>query len=89
MPSRENDVFICGIDMTPERRGDCPNVLHDWPLPSGFGAADETAHRRLRNGWRNLRCPECGLYGWVEGRKRAEGDVRVPAESTNHEKEQP
>lgn len=72
-------IIVCGSS-NPEPRGECPNGLHDWPLPSGYVAADETAQRRLRNGWKNTRCPDCGLYGWSEGRKRSERDVRVPAE---------
>jgi hypothetical protein len=84
-------IIVCGSS-EPEPRGECPNDLHDWPLPSGYVAADETAQRRLRNGWKNTRCPDCGLYGWREGRKRADGDVRVPAEvrstdTTNQEGE--
>lgn len=79
MPSRANAVYICGGDAQPQERSACPDPLHDWPLPEGFGVAPEVAARRLRNGWKNLRCPRCGLYGWREGRKRGEGDTFVPA----------
>lgn len=58
-------TFICGGDLTPGPRGtDCPNALHDRPLPSGYVDAAEVAGRRLRTGWANRKCPDCGLYGW-------------------------
>lgn len=76
-------VFICGGGR--EERGSCPNPLHDWPLPSGYVSADEAAHRRLRSGWKNTKCPDCGLYGWREGRKRDDSDVRVPADNTEED----
>lgn len=57
-------VIVCEPDLTPGPRDACPNRLHDHPLPSGYIAASEVAERRLRQRWRNRKCPECGLYGW-------------------------
>lgn len=65
---KQYKVFICGGDSTPGQRDACPNAVHDWPLPSGFGDAADEAARRLARGWGNRRCPECGLYGWTLGR---------------------
>ena len=76
---RANAVSICGGDYRPAPRSECPDSLHDWPLPAGYGDADEVAQRRLRNGWRQVRCPRCGLYGWRSGRTHSEGDTFVPA----------
>ena len=78
MSSRAGAVYLCGGDYRPGPRDACENTLHDWPLPSGYVDAAEVAERRLRNGWRNTRCVQCGLYGWREGRKRADGDTPVP-----------
>ena len=61
-------MFICGGDFTPEPRVECPNSLHDWPLPHGYVDASEVAASRLSRRWSNKRCPDCGLYGWVPGR---------------------
>lgn len=71
-------IFACGGDLSPDRRDDCPNALHDWPLPSGYVDAGEVAARRLRERWANPKCPDCGLYGWRPGRIR-ETDKQVPA----------
>lgn len=63
----------------PLRVSDCPNALHDWPLPSGYIAAHSTAEKRLRSRWRNTRCPDCGLYGWAPGdHKPGTRPVHVP-----------
>jgi hypothetical protein len=53
---------------SPARSTDCPDILHDWPLPSGYIAASDTADARLRAGWRNKKCPQCERYGWEPGR---------------------
>lgn len=71
-------VYLCGGDFRPSKRAECPNQLHDWPLPSGYVGAAEVAERRIRNGWKNIRCEICDRFGWREGRKLAEGDTRVP-----------
>lgn len=66
-------IFLCGGDFRPGPRDtDCPNHIHDHPLPAGYVDAAEVAGRRLRNGWANVRCPDCGLYGWRPGRIREE-----------------
>jgi len=59
-------VYLCGGDDTPVPRGtDCPDPLHDHPLPAGYGDAHEEAGRRLRARWRQQRCRRCGRYGWL------------------------
>lgn len=60
-------TFICGGDETPGPRSDCPNPVHDYPLPSGYNDAHEVAMRRVRRGWASPRCPDCNLYGWRPG----------------------
>lgn len=60
-------VFICGGDESPGTRDDCPNRLHDHPLPDGYCDAHDVAMRRIRRGWSNTRCPDCNLYGWTPG----------------------
>lgn len=59
-------VYVCGGDERPGPRGtDCPNRLHDHPLPSGYIDASAVAQRRLSQGWASRRCPSCHVYGWV------------------------
>ena len=74
-------IYLCGGDYGRlQSRSDCPNTLHDWPLPAGYGESFEVAEARLRNRWRNKRCPNCGLYGWEPGEdKHGTNPVRVPA----------
>lgn len=43
---------------------DCENSLHNHPLPESYIACHAEAERRLREGWWNKKCPQCGLYGW-------------------------
>lgn len=63
---RERAVYLCGGDMRPGPRGtDCPEPLHDHPLPSGYVDASEEAAHRLYKRWKNVKCKRCGLYGWV------------------------
>lgn len=50
-----------------QSRRDCPNPLHDWPLPESYLGAHAAAEARLKAKWDNRKCPDCGLYGWVEG----------------------
>jgi hypothetical protein len=64
-------AYICGGDMRPgPRETDCPDALHDFPLPSGYVDASEEAMSRLSRGWSSKRCRRCGLYGWTPGRPR-------------------
>lgn len=72
-------VYLCGGDMRPGPRGtDCPDPLHDFPLPSGYNEASEEANSRLNRGWNNTRCEQCGRYGWRPGEPRkGERLVRV------------
>jgi hypothetical protein len=64
-------VIICGGNFDRlEPRSECPNTVHDWPLPVGYNDAAEVAASRLANGWINSRCPDCRLYGWRPGRFR-------------------
>lgn len=59
-------TYICGGDETPGARGtDCPNLVHDHPLPNGYVDASLVAGRRLANGWRNPTCPDCQTHGWI------------------------
>lgn len=59
-------IFVCGGNYERlQARSGCPNVLHDFPLPDGYVEASEVADARLRARWRNPRCADCGLYGWV------------------------
>lgn len=74
-------VFLCGGDETPGPRADCPNELHDWPLPAGYSDSHAVANRRLRNKWRTRKCPDCKLYGWEPGEDADESDRRHYGES--------
>lgn len=72
-------AYLCGGDMRPGPRDDCPHPLHDFPLPAGYTDAGEEAGSRLNRGWNNKKCPTCGLYGWEPGRPRTgEQLVRTP-----------
>ncbi|WP_155289246.1 hypothetical protein [Rhodococcoides fascians] len=79
--SRANAVHICGGDTRPGSRDKCRNTLHDWPLPSGYVDASEMAMSRLAQGWANIQCDECNIYGWRQGQMRglAAESVRVSA----------
>lgn len=75
---------LCVVDYgTLQDRGDCPHVLHDWPLPDGYVEADEVALSRVAQGWRQRQCPDCHLWGWPDPPKvmrgKAENPVRVPS----------
>lgn len=73
-------AIICGGDLRSGRRDECPDPLHDYPLPGGYGDAHDAAQRRLRKGWASRRCPRCGLYGWRRGQPTGDPcDERVPA----------
>lgn len=76
---RHGRVIVCGMDESPGPRDACPNTLHDWPCPSGYVAHSEVAHARLYRRWFNVKCPDCGLYGWRPGRINPETDVRIEA----------
>ena len=73
-------VHLCLSDLRPGPRDNCPNEVHDYPLPAGFINAAEAADNRLRNGWDNVPCPDCGLYGWRPGAPTGDPcDERAPA----------
>ena len=73
-------IYLCGGDLASGPRDDCPNQLHDFPLPAGYVDASEAAGRRLQHRWRQVRCPACGLYGWQPGDLTGcPCDERVPA----------
>lgn len=74
--SGANATYICTPDDRAGPRDDCPNDVHDWPLPAQYTGAAEMAEHRLERGWTNARCPDCGLHGWVPGELR-DGDVQV------------
>lgn len=59
-------IYLCGGDDRPGPRGtDCPSTLHDHPLPAGYVDAHEAAASRLYKRWKNVRCKDCGIYGWI------------------------
>ena len=61
-------IHLCGGETgVGTRRDTCPNPLHDYPLPDGYADAADEAARRIAHNWRNIRCPDCGLYGWDPG----------------------
>jgi hypothetical protein len=57
--------------VTRRRDADCANTLHDRPLPRSYVTAIEVAERRVKLGWTEAKCPDCGLYGWVPPMGRA------------------
>lgn len=65
-------VYVCGGNETPGPREACPNVLHNYPLPEGYNDAAEVAGRRLNRGWKQKRCPQCNIYGWIPSLKDVE-----------------
>lgn len=79
--ARRYAIYLCGIDYGRlESRSECPNTLHDWPLPAGYCEASEVADARLAARWNNRKCPDCGLYGWAPGeQKPSTRAVHVPA----------
>lgn len=69
-------IYLCGGDMRPGPRGtDCPDSLHDHPLPSGYVDASMEAGSRIARGWVNRKCPRCGFYGWQPGRSRTKSEA--------------
>ena len=70
MLMRAPAVYICGGDETPGKRADCPDAVHDHPLPNGYVDASTVAMRRLNTGWRNPMCKTCGIHGWVPPTER-------------------
>lgn len=86
--AKQYKIFICGGDYTNlQAREDCPDSLHDWPLPDGYVEASEVAAARLRERWSNRKCRRCGLYGWAPCGKRPESThpVHVPFPSAKEE----
>lgn len=59
----KNGIVPCGSGCL-QPRDQCPNPLHDHPLPANYNWAADEAARRLRQRWTNRKCPDCGLYGW-------------------------
>jgi hypothetical protein len=74
MVRRSRPIFICGGEPATKRGSDCPNALHDWPLMPGYADSSAQAQSRIDRRWTNVRCPDCGLYGWRPG-KLNEDDV--------------
>ena len=62
-------VYVCGGYERPGPRDECPEHLHDWPLPFGWVEASEAAAIRLFLGWTQVLCLICGKYGWLPGRR--------------------
>lgn len=70
-PYRPRAIYVCGGNLDAlEPRSECLDPIHDWPLPSSYVDACEMADSRLAQGWRNAKCPQCGVYGWAPGRFR-------------------
>lgn len=79
MPSSVRTILCVANDEAGPRGTDCPSVLHNWPLPSGYTDAAENAARRLRTGWVNPRCGSCREYGWRPGKIKDGADIeRLP-----------
>lgn len=69
--ARQYATYLCGGNYERlDRRSDCPNALHDWPLPAGYVEASEVAAARLAARWGNRKCADCGLHGWSPGAKK-------------------
>jgi hypothetical protein len=86
---RGSAVYLCGGDLRPgPRASECPNELHDWPLPTGYADASDVAMSRLRRRWANPRCTECGRFGWrPSGDVNPETDVRTSIHKQQSEEE--
>lgn len=79
---RRNRVYVCGGQYHHlDPRESCPNTLHDWPLPLGYGDAHAVAAARLSAGWGNPQCPDCRLYGWAPSSRRPESTNAVRVEA--------
>ena len=70
-------VYVCGGNEAPWPRDECPNSLHDWPLPVGFVESEEVATSRLSRKWAQVYCLTCGKYGWLPG--YMDGETPTPA----------
>lgn len=83
-------IHLCVIDFdTLEDRGDCPNALHDWPLPDDLVANHEVAWSRIAQGWSQRQCSDCGLYGWPDPPKPMRGKAKNPVRVPNPNRGQP
>jgi transcriptional regulator with XRE-family HTH domain len=81
-PPKTPAIFVCGGDFRSGKRDDCPDELHDYPLPNGYADAHEMAASRLAKGWQSVRCKACGLYGWIPGHPTGNPcDQRVPCQA--------
>lgn len=59
-------IYLCGTGETPlAPRDECPNSLHDHPLPKNMLDEMVVAEERLETGWENPTCPDCKMGGWV------------------------
>lgn len=86
---KRSGLLICGGDLRSGPRDPCPNPLHDYPLPEGYGDAAEAAERRIYRRWASKKCPQCGLYGWQPGDPTGDPcDERVPATANDDKGEQ-
>ena len=70
--------YVCGGNGRPGPRDECPNSLHDWPLPVGFVEGEEVAASRLHRKWGQVYCLACGKYGWVPGYMDGETPALAP-----------
>ena len=67
MSSKRPGVRLCMENDTPGPRDECPNALHDYPLPSGYLDEHRVASERISNSWKQKKCPDCKIYGWIKG----------------------
>lgn len=88
--AKQYKIYICGGNYKNlQKREECPDPLHDWPLPHGYVEASEVAGARLGARWSNRKCRRCGIYGWAPSDKRGENTnpIHVPAPETSTDAE--
>jgi hypothetical protein len=63
----------------PVKRPKKPTCHHKSPLPDGgYVAVGEAAEKLLAAGWRQARCPTCGLYAiWLDPKDSRAGRAAV------------
>ena len=85
MPRLKNAVYICGGDDRPGPRAECPEPIHDYPLPAGYVDASEVAAQRIYRQWKNVRCKKCGIYGFIPPVNVDASAQRIPFEKRGYQ----